>query len=79
MKKSKVLHDALILYKVLCEIGESSFSQLQKATGFKDLDLCLAICSLLRNKIICQNRTNGVIYYEVRHIPSKNEILECIE
>ena len=63
--KMKVFHNALVLYNTLCEIGRSSFSQLQKTTGLGDSDLCFAICFLLQNKTISQSKINGVIYYEV--------------
>lgn len=53
------------LYDVLCQLGKSTFAELQRLTRFKDTDLCLAICSLLQAGQIEQFRMENQVYYAI--------------
>ena len=38
----KLSHSISQLYETLCQVGKSTFAELQRATNFKDTELCLA-------------------------------------
>lgn len=39
----KLSHSISQLYETLCQVGKSTFAELQRATNFKDTELCLAL------------------------------------
>ena len=51
------------LYETLCQVGRSTFAELQRATNFQDTELCLALCSLMHENNVYQARISNTIYY----------------
>lgn len=54
------------LCSILQQNGQSTFQQLQSETNLGDTDLCLAICTLVMNGKILQQRSHGTVYYELK-------------
>lgn len=54
------------LCSVLQQNGQSTFQQLQSETRLGDTDLCLAICTLIMDGKILQQRSHGIVYYELK-------------
>ena len=50
----KLSHSISQLYETLCQVGKSTFAELQRATNFKDTELCLALCSLMHDNKVYQ-------------------------
>lgn len=51
---------------MLQQNGQSTFQQLQSETKLGDTDLCLAICTLIMDGKILQQRSHGIVYYELK-------------
>ena len=52
------------LYDLIKRAGSCSFLVLQNETHLKDTELCLSICSLIKDNKIRQRKVNNDIVYE---------------
>ena len=62
----KLSHSISQLYETLCQVGKSTFAELQRATNFKDTELCLALCSLMHDNKVYQARISNTVYYIIK-------------
>lgn len=62
---SMFIDKAKLLYNVLVSLGQSSFNELKEKTNFTDVDLCMALCSLIKGKKIYQKKINDEIVYGI--------------
>ena len=62
----KLSHSISQLYETLCQVGKSTFAELQRATNFKDTELCLALCSLMLDNKVYQARISNTVYYIIK-------------
>ena len=62
----KLSHSISQLYETLCQVGKSTFAELQRATNFKDTELCLDLCSLMNDKKVYQARISNTVYYIIK-------------
>ena len=62
----KLSHSISQLYETLCQVGKSTFAELQRATNFKDTELCLALCSLMHDYKVYQARISNTVYYIIK-------------
>lgn len=54
---------AKLLYNVLVNLGQSTFNELKEKTNLTDVDLCMALCGLMKvNKIYQKKVDNEIIY-----------------
>ena len=60
----KLSHSISQLYETLCQVGKSTFAELQRATNFKEL--CLALCSLMHDNKVYQARISNTVYYIIK-------------
>lgn len=63
---NSIISNSRNLCSVLQQKGQSTFEQLQSETKLGDTDLCLAICTLIMNDKILQQRSDGIVYYELK-------------
>lgn len=61
-----IISNSMNLCSILQQNGQSTFQQLQSETNLGDTDLCLAICTLVMNGKILQQRSHGTVYYELK-------------
>lgn len=62
----KLSHSISQLYETLCQVGKSTFAELQRATNFKDTELCLALFSLMHDNKVYQARISNTVYYIIK-------------
>ena len=62
----KLSHSISQLYETLCQVGKSTFAELQRATNFKDTELCLALCSLMHDNKVYQARISTTVSYIIK-------------
>ena len=60
----KLSHSISQLYETLCQVGKSTFAELQRATNFKDTEL--ALCSLMHDNKVYQARISNTVYYIIK-------------
>ena len=61
----KATNNMKMVYSILCNLKKCTIFELQKLTKFRDVDLCLALGSLLQNNQIYQKRIDNMVYYGV--------------
>lgn len=56
---------AKLLYNVLVGLGQSTFNELKEKTNLADVDLCMALCSLIKLNKIYQKKVDDVVVYGI--------------
>ena len=56
---------ARYLYDILSNLKQCTFDELKERTHFSDVDLCFALCSLIKVNKIYQKKIDDVIVYGV--------------
>lgn len=56
---------AKYLYSVMSKLKQCTFDELKAMTNFTDVDLCFAICSLIKGNKIYQKKIDNVIVYGI--------------
>lgn len=52
------------LYEVIKRVGHGNFNLLQKESKLRDTELCLSICSLIRDNKVRQYKKGNTVIYE---------------
>ena len=58
-----IKRNSLVVYNILANTTRCSFNELQKICKLNNIDLCLALADLLREKKIQQGRDAQEVFY----------------